>query len=379
MVDKNEEEPVIDELEKKRQEFRDEIAHKKPAGSSSKRLPRKKLAFGLVLLGFLLTCLAAAAVYALWFSPERAVTDAIVRALASKTVTFSGTLQAGKAIDASFNGASAGANGGKLSFNAKLDFNNRTDTISSDVVLDHQGNVYMSAGGIKNALGSGLVADAANQGTYANLLLQKIEGKWLKITSAELQPYSKKYASIQSCIETVIGKVQTDQPLLEEAVDVYQKNRFIVVDKVIGTRGTSTGYSVHVDKDKMKTFFDGFKTTVLYRQLHDCDSATFDLNSQKMVNSITKKATKLDLWINQSHEITEIYTVGSLNGTQSELRIMPQFNQEAKIIVPTSTVSLTQLHDYLVDGTQALNLAKNSDATSKQLLEALKAKLRASQ
>jgi len=74
--------------------------------------------------------------------------------------------------------------------------------------MDKDGNLYLSAGGIKNALGNDLVADAGTQGSYANMLLQKLEGKWLKITSTELQPYSKKIANIQSCIQTVIQKTR---------------------------------------------------------------------------------------------------------------------------------------------------------------------------
>lgn len=368
--------PINDELEKKRAEFNEQLSHKKPFKRDSK-VPRKKLAFGFVLLAFLLVTLASAAVYALWFSPERAVTDAIVRALGSQTVTFSGTYQAGNAVDATFSGASAGANGAKLTLNARLDFNNRSDTFSSDIILDRDGNVYMSAGGIQNALGSDLVKDAAREGTYANLLLQKIEGKWLKITSAELQPYHKKYASIQSCLETVIKRVPNDQPVLQEAVEIYQKNRFVIVDKVLGNRGTSTGYLVHTDKEKMKSFLEEFKTTVLYRQLRDCDSATFDLNPTKIVDMISKRTTKMELWINQAHEITEIYTEGSQDGLKGELRIAPRFNQEAKIIIPTSTISLEKIHEYLVDGTQAMELTAKTDAGSKQLLQALKDKLNA--
>jgi hypothetical protein len=368
--------PINDELEKKREEFHEQLAHKKPFKRDSK-VPKKKLAFGFVLLAFLLVSLASAAVYALWFSPERAVTDAIVRALGSQTVNFSGTYQAGNAIDATFSGAAAGANGAKLTLNARLDFNNRSDTFSSDIILDRDGNVYMSAGGIQNALGSDLVKDAAQEGTYANLLLQKIEGKWLKITSAELQPYNKKYASIQSCLETVIKKVPTDQPVFEETVEIYQKDRFIVVDKVLGNHGTSTGYLVHVEKEKLKSFLEEFKTTVLYRQLHDCDSATFDLNPTKIVNMINDHTSKVELWINQAHEITEIYTEGNQDGLKGELRIAPRFNQEAKIIVPTSTVSLEKIHEYLADGTQAMALTGKTDVTSKLLLQALKAKLSA--
>lgn len=372
-------EPINEELEKKRREFQEEITHVKPAKKKPQKQSRKKLAFGLTLLGFLLVSLIGAAAYALWFSPERAVSDAIVRALASQTITFNGTLTAGNALNAQFNGASAGSQGARLSFNARLDFSNNTNTTSSDLILDKDGNLYMSAGGIQNALGKDLVADAANEGTYANLLLRKLEGKWLKITSQQLQPYSRKYANVQSCIETIIKKNQGSGPVFGEAAELYQKHKFIVVDKVLGNRGTSTGYETHLDRDALKAFLQEFKSTVLYRQLHDCDSATFDLNPDKFVKDLGGWFNKMELWVNQSHEITDIYIRGHLDSLAAELRITPQFNQEAKIIVPASTVSLDQLHSYLADGTMAMSLADKPDAQSRQLLETLKAKLETAQ
>lgn len=377
MVTKKQTVQIDDELEKKRREFQDEIAHSvKP--KRPKKAGKKRLTIGMVLLGMLLVGLGLAAAYALWFNPERAVSDAIVRALSSQTISFNGTLQAGNAANVQFNGAVAGSDGAKLTFNARVDTNDTTERFASDVVMDKDGNVYMSAGGIKNALGDELVADAANEGSYANLLLQKIEGKWLKITSDQLQPYNMKYANIQSCIQSIIQKNQGTGPIFGEAAELYQRDRFIIVEKVLGSQGTSTGYSVRIDQNKLKAFLSNFKGTLLYRQFHDCDSGTFELDPEKFAARIGKNA-RLELWINQAHEITEIKTNTHLAGLATEISITPQFNQEVKIIAPSSTINLSQLHEYLTDGTQALSLSKQSDAASKQLLDALKAKLEASQ
>ncbi len=376
MAKKKQIDPIDDELEKKRREFQDEIAHDKSVKSDKPR-DRKRFAFGITLLAVLLIGLGAAAAYALWFNPERAVSDAIVRALSSQTITFNGTAQSGKTLDVQFNGAVAGSNGAKLTFNARIEANNTTERLASDAVLDKDGNVFMSAGGIKNALGDDLVNDAGNQGSYANLLLQKLEGKWLKITSEELQPYNKKYANIQSCIQSVIRKNQGAGPVFTETAELYQKDRFIVVDEILGVRGTSTGYSVHFDKERLRTFMGNFKTTVLYKQFYDCDSGAFDINPDTIARRFGNQ--KLELWINQAHEITEMKTKVALGGLTTEISVTPLFNQEVRIITPTTTVNLAKLHEYLNDGTEALSLAKKPDNTSKQLLDALKAKLEASQ
>lgn len=377
MVTKKQTVQIDDELEKKRREFQDEIAHSiKP--KRPKKAGKKRLTIGMILLGILLIGLGFAAAYALWFNPERAVSDAIVKALSSQTISFNGTLQAGNAANIQFNGAVAGSDGAKLTFNARVDANDITERFASDIVMDKDGNAYMSAGGIKNALGDELVADAANEGSYANLLLQKIEGKWLKITSEQLQPYNMKYANIQSCIQFIIQKNQGTGPVFGEAAELYQRDRFIIVEKVLGNRGTSTGYGVRIDQDKLKAFLANFKGTLLYRQFHDCDSGTFELDPEKVAAYVGKNA-KLELWINQAHEITEIKTNTHLASLATEVNITPQFNQEVKIIAPSSTINLTQLHEYLTDGTQALSLSKQSDTASKQLADALKAKLQASQ
>jgi hypothetical protein len=377
MVDQDQTDLIDEELEKKRREFQDEISHTKPS-KAPKKGSKRRLAFGITLLAILLVSLIIAAAYVLWFSPERAVSDAIVRALGSQTINFSGTITAGKTLDAQLNGAFAGSQGAKVTFNGRLDVDNKSNRFGTDAILDKDGNLYFSAGGIKSALGNDLVADAGNEGTYANLLLQKLEGKWLKVTSTELQPYNRKIANIQSCVEAIIKQNQGNGPAFQEAADIYQKNRFIIVDKILGVHGTSTGYGVHLDATQLKGFLTEFKGTVLYHQFHDCDSATFDLNPETIAKRFGGKGAKLELWINQAHEITEINTTTGLFGMQADVHMTPQFNQEAKIIVPSSTVNLAQLHEYLTDGTQALALAKKSDPTSKQLLDALKAKVQAS-
>lgn len=380
MPTKQSSEPVNEDLEKKRHEFQEQISHTKPARRP--RLYHKRNLFaGFILLFVLLIVLCAAAVYALWYqNPDRVVTDAVVRALGAQTTTMTGDLRVGNAVAINFSGGSAGAKGAKLTFETTTKADNRTQTFGTDVVLDKDGNLYMSAGGIKGALGADLVADAANPGTYANILQQKIEGKWLKITSTELQPYSKKVASIQSCLQTVFNKVQDDEPLLKEATDIYIKNKFIVVDKTLGSQNGSTGYSVHIDYEKLAGFLGKFKETAIYKQLHDCDSATFDLNVDEFIKSIkasSVKVTKLELWINGNHELTEIKANGAIvNGMSGELLIKPRFNEEVKIIVPTSTISLNELHQYMEEGTQAMALSKQGDATSKQQLNMLLDKLK---
>lgn len=380
MATKQSTEPVNEELEKKRHEFQEEISHTKTARRPSLH-HKRNLFVGFVLLFVLLIVLTAAAIYALWYqNPDRVVTDAVVRALGARTTTLTGNLKVGNALSVDFNGGSAGAKGAKLTFNTTTKVDDRSQTFGTDVVLDKDGNLYMSAGGIKGALGSDLVADAANPGSYASILQQKIEGKWLKITSTELQPYSKRVASIQSCVQTVFNKIQDDQPLLKEATDIYVKNKFIVVDKTLGSRDGSTGYSVHVDYEKLAGFLGKFKETEIYKQLHDCDSATFDLNIDEFIKSIkgsSVKVTQLELWINPNHDLTEVKSTGAvLNGMSGDLVLKPHFNEEVKIIVPSSTVSLSELHQFMEEGTRALALSKQSDATSKQQLNALLDKLK---
>lgn len=375
---------ATEELEKKRQEFQDEIAHKKKKVTSKKktaRYSRKQLIVGVVLSLALLVSLGVAAAYALWYqNPDRVVGDAIFRALKAETMSFTGTIKSGQTFDAQFSGGSAGTKGGKLSFKSTLKYDDKVLDLSTDAILDKDGNVYMSAGGIKSALGNELVADAVNTGTYSNLLAQKLDGKWLHISSDQLQPFSRKIAAVQSCVETVIRKNQSDEPLFGQVADIYKQNKFMIVDSRLGTVDGSAGYSVHIDQEKLKAFLTSFKSTGLYTQLHDCDSATFNLNPDKFLKSLTGtgvKAQKVELWINDQHAITKVVVNGSVSGVAATMTVAPQFNQDVKIVVPTNTVSLTQLHEYLQDGSEALMLSKESDATSKQKIQQLIDKLRA--
>ncbi len=373
-------EPVAalnEELEKKRHEFQDEVAHRKP---QVKLVPKNNLMVGLALIVALLVGLGAVAVYIFWYqNPDRVVADALVRALGSNTASFNASYKLGASISVDASGGLAGAKGAKLSFAAKTNVNNKQGNFSSDAVMDQDGNIYLSGEGIKSFLGSDLVKDASTQGSYANILQQKIEGKWLEINSDQLQPYSKKYSSVLSCVETVIKKVQTDQPLFKDSADLYANNRFFVVDKTLGNKNGSIGYSIHVDQTKMKAFLTAFKNTSLYGQFHDCDSATFDLNVDTFAKHFdsSSQISSFQLWINAHHDITSIVTEMNVGDSTGTLTFNPQFNQEVKVIVPTATVSLTQVHDYLTDGTTAMALKSATDESSKAQYQALIDKLKA--
>lgn len=374
--------PASDELEKKRKEFQNEIAHnKKPAAVS--RPSRKRLIVGLCLAIALLAGLAGAAVYSLVKNnPDKVVADAVFRALKSNTVTFTGTVKSGQTIDAPFSGASAGTKGAKFTFDATLKFDSKAHKIGTDMILDRDGNVYLGAGGIQSALGSDLVADAVNTGTYSNELAKKLDGKWLKISSDQLQPYSRKVAAVQSCIETVIKKNQSDEPLLGNVAEIYKQHVFMKVTGTLGTDNGSTGYTVQIDSDKLKAFLTEFKKTPLYTQLHDCDSATFELNPEKFVKNLagsSLRAQKIELWINNQRDITKIVVDGSAEGLRGFVTISPQFNQEVKVVVPPNLVTLNELREYMNEGNEALSLSKESDPASQKKLQQLIEKLKTEQ
>lgn len=366
------------ELEKKRKEFQEKIAHKKKPTSvrtAPVRVSRRRLFVGLGLALVLLVGLSAAAVYALWYkNPEKAVSDAMFRALMSETITYTGTLTSGQTVDAQFNGAVAGAKGSKLTFNTTLNYDNKEHTFGTDAIFDREGTLYLGAGGIQYALGNDLVKDAVNTGTYSNELAKKLDGKWLKVSSDQLMPYSRKIAAAQSCVETLVRKNQADGPLFAPVADIYKRHTFVRVTETLGTVDGSTGYSVSIDSEIFKAFLMEFKETNIYKQLHDCDSATFELNPDTFIKGLVGtniRVQNMQLWINNQHDITKIVLDGTSSGLRGEMIVVPQFDQEVKIVTPTNIVTLEELHGYMQEGTEALMLSKESDAASQQKLKQL--------
>jgi hypothetical protein len=290
----------------------------------------------------------------MWYqNPQKVVGDSLINALTAKTVLFTGDLNVSSRdvkANISISGGSTDATG-KFDATLKLTTSGKTYTINGGVIYDNQGNAYFKVGGLA-ALATEIktsmsIPKTSSTAIAIDKLVAKIDNKWIKISSDDLKQFSDDTAKTDKCMNDTVKKYKNDKTAIKEFVDLYNKNKFIAVEKELGQKDGSLGYEVKIDKSTMKSFAEGAKQTKIYKSLNGCDKS-FTINALDISNQFTTDGTTTKLWSNMwSHQITKLEMNGSDDGTNTELSVLPKFNQTVVVKAPDSSISLSQLQTYI--------------------------------
>lgn len=313
---------------------------------------KKPLIIGIILMA-ILALLGGGGVlaYNLWYqNPEKVVTDALINAATAKTSAYAGTVKVeSDSVKTVINLTTkqADATG---SFDAKVTVTmaGKDYAVNGSALVDASGDLYFKVeklAGIvaeyKSQLGSYI---DASQSATIDKLVAKIDGTWIKVSSADLKEFSDTTATAKTCINDTIKKFKDDKPAIAEVTNVYKKNPFIKIDKKLGEKDGSLGYVIKGDSTALKAFAEGLKTTKIYTALHVCDSSfAIDTSSMDTTTTSTSSGT-VELWVNSwSHQITKLTFNDTSDGSTTSGTISPTYNQSVQIVTPASSITLTRL------------------------------------
>ncbi len=314
----------------------------------------KKPIMIVIIIATILAAIVAGSslVYGLWYqNPEKVVTDALVNAATAKSSTYVGTMNINNADAKTVLGITAKQSGSSRSIDATFDetASGKTFSLGGSAIVNSSGDLFIKLeklaaiyASFKDQL-SMYVSSA--QSASIDQIIAKVDGNWIKISSSDLKEYSQAAATAQTCTNDALNKFQNDKTGISEMTNLYAKNPFIVIDKKLGAKDGSIGYSLKSNTTALKAFAESLKTTKIYTTLHACDNSfTIDTSSIKTDQGATDNSA-LELWISSwSHQITAInFSDTSSDGTATSMTIKPTYNQTVNIVSPTSSITLTQL------------------------------------
>ena len=238
--------------------------------------PKKKtgLIIGIITGSVvLLLAIAAVLLYFFWWQdPQRMVTDAMVSSFQTKKVVSSGKLVmdlgSGNRADIKIK-AVADSPKSKTEATITLAINGieTQQDIVLTVVADGKGAVYIKGEHLKDIVrqmaetiikdrGQGALPDA--QPTVIRIRdqilkqldekLNKIEGKWLKVSFDEL---GASYADKDTCSQEIFDLINADQQVRSELINAYRKNSFVTVkkDAKVEPRDGAPGFEIVLASD----------------------------------------------------------------------------------------------------------------------------------
>lgn len=349
VVDKQQTSPVLDAAEP--------LAVPPSGGKKKKVIIGSIIASALLILGG-----GGAAAYTMWYqNPDKVLGDALVNMIHAESVTYTGTIDltnhetssasstaALKSMKLSVEGKnnnSVGEHVAKLS----IDYNNATYDVTGAALIDKDSNLYVKVGGVKKVLTN---LATTGGGTYAQLpqyiqdIVEKLDDKWVRISSDDLKEVNKDYDKTKTCTDEVLKKLNDDKAMTDELVTIYQDNKFIVVKESLPAKDGSLGYVIEGDKAKLEQFAKAANKSKFAVELQKCDD-TFTLNEDNDDATEAESAykdTRIEVWVDRwSHQLTKLHVTGKTDGASATATVEPLFNKQVEVSAPTDYVKLGEL------------------------------------
>ena len=331
--------------------------------------PKKKktgLIIGVVLgVIVLISIVSAALVYFLWWqNPEKMVTDAMSSAIMSKKMTANGKVvvdmrDQGK-IELNVKTATDSGKS-KANIDAKLDIKGVEKNISlkGDVILDSDGTIYVKINNFKDLYGTLLemVMESSSGGnlsrsqieTYRDQTLRKMSSEidkmgntWMKISPDEI-------GSEYRCGINALKKIQSDESVRKELVQIYQKNSYFTIkDSKISDRNGGRGFELQGNnKSNSSKFEEEFKNSSVGKALSKCGKS----NSYKSSESSSIDTASLKVWVDRSsHELKALELKGDSKKASVEISFDIDVNKSEEIKIPSSAESLKEFIEGFMEG-----------------------------
>ena len=335
--------------------------------------PKKKtgLIIGIVTGSVvLLLAIAAVLLYFFWWQdPQRMVTDAVVNSFQTKRVVSSGKLVMnlgnGNRIDVKLK---AIADSPKSKTEATITLAINGMEIQQDVILtmvaDGKGTIYIKSEHLKDivrqmietiikARSRGMLPDTQSTMVRDQILkqfdekLNKIEGKWLKVSFDEL---GASHTNKDTCSQEIFDLISNDQQVRSELINAYRKNSFVTVkkDAKVEPRDGVPGFEIDLASDgkmsdKLRAFVDSLGDTKLGKKIKECYGNKVFNTANKTTPS--KRLPTIRIWVDPwSHQLKalEIKAHGSDSDKDRNLTINMTFDysKSEQIDIPSDADNL---------------------------------------
>lgn len=329
--------------------------------------PKKKPLIVAIIAGVLALVLLGGGVYAytVYQKPENVLLHAASNALSTKKVRtktvvtsdYSYTAEDMKISFEKLTFETGGDRSPRYDTNAEIvaKYNDKQVALRGSVLATEAGELYFKLENVKDTLQKVLPADM-KMSAKAEEYLSAIDGKWARYTLEDLKKDSPDYGKTVQCTLDVYKKYKDDKKSIQEVVDIYKANQFVVVKGDPASKDGNFGYVVDVDKKKSKAFGKAVEKTTMAKELTACDknasTATEDSDNTEDTavdtpSSTSGPVTTTTVWISKwNHELRAVdtKTIGIKGQNNKEYTVTSHtdvdFRTGATTAVPSNTMPL---------------------------------------
>lgn len=301
----------------------------------------------------------SALAYNFWYqNPNKVVSDALLHAVTAKTVSMTGTLDM-STKDYKVKLEVSGKNSLEANSQVAVKLHYEAGDVKIDVngegVFSAEGDIYVKVNDARELVDS-IEKQSGEQVSFKMFdgVINKIDGKWVKIAKSDLGDVNKEYEKTQQCLADVSKQLDKDasfrNAVEKETKEIYTQHPFVKVGDKIGTRTIngegSLGYKLTGDKQVAKDFAKKFGDSQLGKKFKDCNK---DLDFESLVDteekSDSKTKTDVEIWVSRfGHNITELNIRGTgEDDEKGSIVITPTFNKKEKVEIPSNAIPFSDV------------------------------------
>lgn len=301
-----------------------------------------------------LLALGGGIAFAVWYSsPQKVLNDSLSNLM--NTPPVSGNVTGAVTVDGTnfnFTAVSHADNDSNTQSNLKLSVTSGGGAvdINADAITAKNGDLYLRLNDAQK------LVDQFTQGSPEAAamfqgVLQKVDSKWVKITSSDLKDLTGQEKSADTtCVTDAFETFQKDEAQKKEVREVYAKNQFVTVkeqkaDETIDGRN-SFHYVLNTDQAKAKSFASALKNTQIYKKVESClgdsvkDESEYETKTEK-----DDTVTSLEVWVDKStRRMSKVGVTSSSAESKGNAKVSAILGYNArKVTVPTNTTSIKDL------------------------------------
>jgi hypothetical protein len=180
---------------------------------------------------------------------------------------------------------------------------------------------------------------------YYGGLIDKIDGKWVEMTSSDLKDLTKDSGADLSCATSTFTKLTTDQSYLKELSAMYDKNKYISIKDVVGSEKIdgrdSMHYTLAFDETKMKAYESAVKSSKFMQDFKKC--VTNESSESTSLES-SPAPQGFEIWVDKwSHKITKVMLTSDSEGTAVKMTAVFGYNDAQAVTIPKADTQFKDL------------------------------------
>ena len=345
-------------------------------GAPAKKRSKLPWILGGLLVLLVLLGAGAYAAYSAYQSPEKVLSDAMLKVVRAESMQLAGSVSSDAKITNSgqtvafksltFDSNSQKSPRGDANAKAIIGVNGNDYEFSGSAMLNDNGDIYFKITKAVDTLNKLYETMANGQKLPANALttFRSLENKWVKVTIDDIRKQSSEDADAYKCALDAYKTFGKDTAMMDEVVAVYKKHPFLKTKGDAKYKDGAIGYEVSIDEKVSYEFGDAMDATAIGKKLTACDKNADQKDKVKSTTSEASKDTTTDtiVWVDQwSHELRKVESTVKYtpkDGDASTTKVLATFGFASKqSAVPTDTMSIDDFtkkveegYNQLVDG-----------------------------